>query len=118
MGMNDINMGSEELFVSNYRRLCDEIHDVLPEAKLIVLSVTPIAASQTFSSNEKIDRYNNALRLGANEYGWYFIDTASPLKGSDNAMKPGYSSGDGIHISRSAYNVILYAICRNAGIFS
>lgn len=113
MGMNDVNMGSSELYVQNYERLLNEVEEVLPGAVLIINSITPIYTSSNFCSNSKIDTYNNAMRdYAATRPNTYFADTSPLLKGGDNGLKDGYSSGDGIHLSRSAYHAMLYQLCR------
>jgi len=112
MGMNDVNMGSTELYVQNYERLLSEVEAVLPEAVLIVTSITPIDALSEFCLNSKIDSYNAAIRdYLSGQPNRYFVDVSAYLKGEDNGLKQEYSSGDGIHLSRSAYHALLYQVC-------
>ncbi len=113
MGMNDVNMTTKEDYIENYRNLLSEIQAVLPDAKLIVASITPITVSSEFSSNDSIDEYNNAIKENlASEENWFFVDAAPLLKDeSTNALKEEYNSGDGVHLSGAAYYAFLYQIC-------
>ena len=113
MGINDVNITSEEEFAENYREILSTTEGFLPSAKLIVLSVTPIAMDSTFTSNENIDSFNEALSEMIEENDkWTFVDVSAELKNSENALKTDYSSGDGIHLSPDAYYAVLYQLCR------
>ncbi len=112
MGMNDVNMGSSDLYIQNYERLLSEVEAILPDAVLIVASITPIDSASQFCSNEKIDSYNAAVRdYLSGQPDRYFVDVSAYLKGADNGLKPDYSGGDGIHLSRTAYHAVLYQVC-------
>lgn len=113
MGINDVNITTEQEFTDNYREILTMTEGFLPDAKLIVLSITPIDASSTFTTNERIDSFNEALSAMAEESGrWLYVDVTGELKNSDNALKSAYSSGDGIHLSPDAYHAALYQLCR------
>ena len=113
MGINDVNITSEEEFAENYREILSTTEGFLPGAKLIVLSVTPIDKESTFTANENIDSFNKALEemMSENEK-WLYIDVTGELKNEENALKTNYSSGDGIHLSPDAYYAVLYQLCR------
>lgn len=114
MGINDVNITSEEEFIDNYCEILSMTEGFLPDAKLIVLSVTPIDISSTFTANEKIDSFNEALsRLPEKNERWTYIDVTKELKNSENALKTAYSSGDGIHLSPDAYHAVLYQLCKS-----
>lgn len=113
MGINDVNITSEEEFAENYRQLLSTTEGFLPGAELIVVSVTPIDVASTFTRNENIDNFNKALSemIGENPK-WHYVDATEELKNSENALKTNYSSGDGIHLSPDAYYAVLYQLCR------
>lgn len=113
MGINDVNITSREEFAENYRELLTMTEGFLPGARLIMLSITPIDASSTFTANENIDSFNDTLSALAEESDrWSYIDVTGELKNSENALKTDYSSGDGIHLSPDAYHAVLYQLCR------
>ncbi len=112
MGMNDVNITSQDEFVQNYTDLLTMTESFLPDAKLIVLSITPIDRSSSFTANENIDSFNERLSqaLAENEK-WLYVDVTAELKNSANALKTNYSSGDGIHLAPDAYYAILSQLC-------
>lgn len=113
MGINDVNITSEEEYAENYREILSTVEGFLPGAELIVLSITPIDRQSTFTSNENIDSFNKALsEMVAENEKWHFVDVTQELKNSENALKTDYSSGDGIHLSPDAYYAVLYQLCR------
>lgn len=113
MGINDVNITSEQEFADNYREILKMTEGFLPNARLIILSVTPIDKNSTFTTNEKIDKFNEVLASVADESDrWFYADVTKELKNSDNALKTNYSSGDGIHLAPDAYYAVLYQLCR------
>ena len=113
MGINDVNITSEEEFAENYRQILSTVEGFLPNAELIVISITPIGSDSTFTENENIDSFNKALgKMIAENEKWHFVDVSDELKNSENALKTDYSSGDGIHLSPDAYYAVLYQLCR------
>lgn len=110
MGMNDVNITSQEEYVQNYNDLLAMTESFLPNAKLIVLSITPIDRTSAFTANENIDSFNKALEksFAENEENkWLYVNVSDELKNSANALKSKYSSGDGIHLAPDAYYAIL-----------
>ncbi len=113
MGINDVNITSEEEFADNYHEILSTTEGFLPNAQLVVLSITPIGVDSAFTSNENIDSFNKALEeMMAENEKWKYIDVSAELKNSENALKTDYSSGDGIHLSPDAYYAVLYQLCR------
>ncbi len=112
MGMNDVNITSQDEFVQNYTDLLTMTESFLPDAKLIVLSITPIDRNSSFTANENIDSFNERLSqaLAENEK-WLYVDVSPELKNSANALKTNYSSGDGIHLAPDAYYAVLSQLC-------
>lgn len=112
MGMNDVNITSEKTFCDNYGELLSLTEGFLPEAKLIVCSVTPITTDSKFSTNENIDSFNSALKEYLDETEkWTYVDITRELKNSANALKTDYNGGDGVHLAPAAYYAMLYQIC-------
>lgn len=112
MGMNDVNITSTEEFAENYRNLLKTAEGFLPDAKLIVLSVTPVAYDSAFTSNENIDNFNAELKKMLDESEkWTYVDVTPELKNSFNGLKTNYSGGDGIHLAPDAYYAILWQLC-------
>lgn len=112
MGMNDVNITSEEAFCDNYSELLKLTESFLPDAKLIVLSVTPVTTESKFTSNENIDNFNAELKLCLDKTEkWIYVDVTRELKNSANALKTNYNGGDGVHLAPEAYQAILFQLC-------
>lgn len=112
MGMNDIHMSTPDQFCENYRNLLQQTADALPDAKLYVCAISPIDAASDFSTNAFIDTYNNAIKQYLESYAnWNYIDITPVLKDSNNCLKKGYNSGDGLHLSPTAYQLMLGRVC-------
>lgn len=113
MGMNDVNMTTPEQYCANYEKILDTVHSVLPNAKLFVASITPISNDITFSTNDKIDLYNQTVKdyLAGLGKGYGYVNIAPYLKNQYNGLKLEYSGGDGIHLAPTAYQAILYQVC-------
>lgn len=113
MGINDVNITTQQEFLDNYREILTMTEGFLPNAKLIFLSITPIDSSSGFTDNKNIDSFNAELSTIEDENDrWTYIDVTGELKNSENALKTAYSSGDGIHLSPDAYYAVLYQLCR------
>jgi len=114
MGMNDINMTSAEQYCKNYEKILDTVQSVLPNSKLFVASITPISNSITFSTNDKIDNYNQTIKnyLEGLGKGYGYVNFAPILKDQNNGLKSEFCGGDGIHLPPLAYQAILYQTCK------
>ena len=108
MGMNDINMTSEEKFCENYSRIIE--HTLLQSsADIYVCAITPVDSS--FTTNEEIDRYNTALSMYIEEHfsgRVHFVDYNKHLRDEDGKLPEHHTSGDGIHLGPHAYYIALW----------
>lgn len=110
-GLNDIRLLSEEEFTALYTQLLEKIQETLPEAKVWLLTITPVREDINFADNAYIDRYNDALRkMAENDPDWTLIDVAPELKSAANELKTEYDNGDGMHLSPAAYAPFLWKI--------
>ena len=113
MGMNDINMTDAAAYCQNYDNLLASVHAVLPDSVLYVASITPIGAESDFTTNDKIDQYNAAIREHLAGTGYGYVDIASGLKAPGmNVLNPAYSGGDGIHLMPESYYAYLQQVCK------
>ncbi|MCM1333669.1 MAG: GDSL-type esterase/lipase family protein [Bacteroides sp.] len=112
MGMNDVNITSKQEFAENYKNLLRTAEGFLPDARLVVLSITPVEEDSAFTANETIDLFNEALaEMIAENEKWVYVDVSPEMKNSRNALKTNYNGGDGIHLSPDAYAAILGQLC-------
>ena len=106
MGMNDINMTSEQDYCDNYDGIIEKVREALPDAKLFVASITPTRNTQSFR-NERIDLFNSTIKDHLSGTGYYYIDINSALSDpATGSLVASYDGGDGIHLAPAAYHVI------------
>ena len=112
MGMNDINMTTAEQYCENYDNVVKTVRSVLPDANFFIASITPISSESQFSTNEKIDQFNAALKNHLNGGTTDYVDVSTGLKADwINALEKDNNGGDGIHLSPAAYYKYLNQVC-------
>lgn len=114
MGMNDMPNNSPDWFADEYYNLITQILERVPDINIVAAGITPVADYVSYTTNENIRSYNDALENMINEIGSpqvYYFDAYSVLADSSTlALRSEYSAGDGIHISSDSYNNILTAL--------
>ena len=112
IGTNDINGGvGDEVILSNYRQIIDEIFDNLPGVELYCVSIIPQNEQlQTYSeidvatTTEKILRLNPEIRALAEERGATYVDLFSAIADANNRLIGEYSD-DGLHLNEAGLGV-------------
>ncbi|MFD3274033.1 GDSL-type esterase/lipase family protein [Paenibacillus dendritiformis] len=107
MGQNDLAEPLEEAkktFVQQYSRLVDRIKELLPAARVYVLSITPVDAASPVGAfrNPQIETFNEALQKMAIEKGVDYIDLAPIFR----QHKIQYDE-DGSHFTNAFYPILL-----------
>lgn len=114
MGMNDINLLSEEEFKSTYQTEIEGLLAVSPESNIVVAAITPIEYGNSFVASSKIVAYNSALQQmveGMQRENVKYFDAFSLLADSSTqSLKSEYSAGDGIHLATASYEAMLSAL--------
>ena len=115
-GLNGISefIKNKSAYVDSYNLLISTIRKASPQTRIILQSIYPIAEDNTTFSVDAltVDRYILTLNTWlqeiaeANENVRY-CDTASVLRNEFHALHPAYDSGDGIHLTKNAYEQIL-----------
>ena len=112
----------EEYFKKCYKTLINEIKSGSPETKIILQSAFPVAENMDMSNysidaktlNEYIDKINLWTCSLASELGCGYLNTSEVLKDGNGALRLEYQVGDGHHLTKSAYEVILEYIRTHA----
>lgn len=114
LGMNGISFMKEDSFKTVYTALINGILEQSPDTKIILQSIFPRAleGNENYASitQEMIDTGNVWVQDIAQECNVYYLDTESVLKDENGYLRSEYSVGDGIHISREGYEIILQYI--------
>lgn len=117
LGVNGVSSLSEEQFVGYYQGLVEAIKTASPDSKIILQSIYPVCDYYEYVNSismEKINRANSWIAKLANDNAVYYLNTISALVGENGHLKEEYCNGDGIHISREGFNVILEYIRTHA----
>lgn len=107
MGQNDLGEPLEEAkktFEQEYTMLVDRIKELLPAARVYVLSITPIEEASPVSAlmNPQIETFNEILQKMAKEKGVEYIDLAPIFR----QHKIQYDE-DGSHFTNAFYPILL-----------
>ena len=112
-GMNDLN-NTVNYFYDTYKQNIEKIRQICPDTKIVLVSITPI--NSDISTNYNVDNFNLAIKRIANEIGepsCFYLNIHDEFSDDDGKLKEEFDSGDGIHISTDAYDVILDFIINN-----
>lgn len=101
LGQNDLGYMSIEDTMANWTKLLDRILEKSPEVEIYLQSLVPEWNENHLGAekNEKIDQYNEALKIYCEENGYYFVDIAPYIEDHTNKMATIYSMDYGIHIN-------------------
>lgn len=105
IGVNDLGRRSDEIIVTNYKKILDSIPEKIP---VVVSAILPVdeRVQRVNSENKRISRVNKLLRDLSLEYeNVTFSDAGSSLRDSDNNLKSDFHVGDGVHLSSAGYQV-------------
>ena len=108
----------EDYFKTCYKKLINSVRSASPNTKIILQSAFPVADNMDMSSysvsvetlNEYIDTINSWTYNIAVEENVRYLDTAEVLCDENNNLLSEYQSGDGYHLTKEAYEKILYYI--------
>lgn len=116
VGHNDANYGTikEEVLAQNIVSLAEAVHKKNSNAKVYVLSITPITSDyeKKQSVNVKqsyIDNANKLIEQNASAESYTYIDVASAYKDGTGYLKT-ECTGNGINLSTSYYPFLLNGI--------
>ena len=111
-----------EYFKTCYKKLTNTIRDASPNTKIILQSCFPVAKNMDMSAysinylelNKYIDTLNEWTRELADDNGYGYLNTSEILKNEEGALRDELQVGDGYHLTRAAYEEILYYIRTHA----
>ena len=109
LGTNDTGMSVDD-FISNYKKLVQDIQTSYPYTDIIVNTVPPVPADHSNYPNmdqTKIDDFNMALLSMCEEMDLKFLNTAEALKDSTGYGNADYYQSGDIHLKTSGLKVLL-----------
>lgn len=117
LGVNGVSSLSEEDFKKYYQGLIDVIKKESYETQIILQSIYPVCDYYQYVNSismEKINRANGWIAQLADANDIYYLNTISALVGENGYLTETYCNGDGIHISKEGFNVVLEYIRTHA----
>lgn len=114
MGMNDVNMCTEEEYINYYQEAISSIQQLCPNSNIIVAGITPVASDSDYTDNAEIRKFNDGLEqmiADLQQPNVVYFDAYSIVADPDTQdMNPNYSGGDGIHLASTVYQELLDAV--------
>ena len=114
-GLNGITgfVANKTSYVNSYNKLINAVKQASPNTKIILQTVYPVCRADGFTVdtatlNAHIQTLNSWLpEIAAAHENVRVADTASVLYNSEGMLAASFDNGDGIHLTRSAYEEIL-----------
>lgn len=120
LGINGVSWISNDRAVESYRQLIESIlnYNVTSVEDINIISVLPVAYSkETIDTvengrilNSEIDALNSELESMAKSYGLHYIDANSKLKDTSTGCLPDEFTVDGIHLTKSGYEILIQSL--------
>lgn len=101
-GINETGWISNDIFISDYKQIIDDIKAQNPSAQIYIQSVLPVSEAVSDSGgyvrNDKITEYNKRLEQLAADEGVTFVNVAEAV--SADGVLPDDAATDGIHLDK------------------
>ncbi len=115
-GDNDLSAGVTPLALQgNFRKFATIIHNALPETRVIFLAVKP--SLSRWKIHEKGEEANRRIKEWSADKPWItYVDTYTPMLGTDGKPRPELYVQDGLHMTPAGYTIwtgILRPILQN-----
>ena len=102
-GVNDLLLDiPEDTVISHLRAIIQGIREHLPDTKILLQSVYPVAEGDELVFSRRIMAFNERLKSMAQELSCTYADVFSALCTEDGRLADGYSY-DGLHPSEEGY---------------
>ena len=104
-GTNDLVHNDVETYKTNYIRLIDEIHNVMPNAQIYVQSVLPTNTdfSKKYAPNKKVIQANKMIENIADSLNFKYINIYDSYIDSEGELIKDLTR-DGVHLYPTAYD--------------
>ncbi|HBV83048.1 MAG: GDSL-type esterase/lipase family protein [Lachnospiraceae bacterium] len=106
-GMNDLTGSTPEQFTADLQTLIERITAKTPGLQVYVISIPCVMSdvSNGGLNNKTIRSANLLLQNACVQNGWGYINITEHLMGSNNALRPEYSSDHYVHENSHAYKI-------------
>jgi lysophospholipase L1-like esterase len=103
IGINDINVGAKPAQTfANYARILKNLRQQLPDLKIYVQSILPVAATWPMAGNVTVKQYNARIERLAAQADAVYIDLHRHFSDAQGNLQAELSN-DGIHLTHAGY---------------
>jgi lysophospholipase L1-like esterase len=113
LGTNGLAYLSIDSMITDYGKFIDEIKELLPDTRIIILSLTPVTKVHSDTKPETLElvtSYNEALKTLAEEKETDYFDIFTDLSDDEGYSRPEYAENDGLHLKGAAYKRVLWLL--------
>ena len=99
-GLNNMSTNDTEInnFVSVYESILKDLHQKLPDTKIVVSSVFNVSSKKATGAYKDIPHFNSKLNEMCQRNGFVYLDNSGLISGNSSYYEP-----DGIHVKKSFY---------------
>ena len=104
LGMNDIALVGIDKTIENWGVMLGRIREKNPDIEVYIQSGTPIyiGGEKGGLNNPNMDRYNERLKVFAEENNCHYIDIATVMKNEQGGLKAEFSLDHYVHVNYTA----------------
>lgn len=101
LGMNDIALTGVDKAIENWGVLIQRIRAKNPDIVIYIQSGTPIfiGGEKGGLNNNRMNQYNERLKVFAAQNGCYYVDIATAMKDSNGGLRAAYCSDKFVHLT-------------------
>lgn len=107
LGINELGTGTTKTFVAKYQEMLDKIHELQPDAYLIVQSIMNVGKEKSDSdkifNNKNINERNEGLEQLADGKTIFYLNVNKAVT-DDKGYLPDNATHDGIHLFAKYYD--------------
>lgn len=108
VGVNELGTGTTEDFIKQYTEVVDHIHEVEPDAKIIIQAIMNVdrekSTSDSIFNNINIEARNHAIATLADNDIFYYIDVNESVCDEDGFLRDDLR-GDHLHLLGSSNEI-------------
>lgn len=115
LGLNDINILECPEYIEGYELFLRRVESACPDARIHVVSITPVLSGSGFCSAGRIAEFNSALKQMTVRCGWEYTDLFTLVSDGNGHLRYDYAMADGVHMRIAAYYGFLEYLVSSRG---
>lgn len=103
LGINETGWPYNDVFISHYAKVIDEIKKINPDCIIYIQSIIPVSekvsSTHKYLKNSKIKEFNSLIEKMADEKQVYYLNVSEALV-NDLGVLPEEAAVDGVHLNK------------------